>query len=103
MVTDDDRDNYCDYIREHMPVLLDSVVSCCDPSCSKHCSDLDSACTQLLDCWLPVPTGVFQNLASSAVLFLGGTYRLALLGTKQTFGIKYGVLWPSHFLYSISD
>ena len=41
--------------------------------------------------WLPVPTGVFQNLASSAMLFLDGTYRLALLGNRQTFGIKFGV------------
>ena len=49
-VTDIDRDNCCGYIHEHIPVLSDSVVSCCDPSCSKHCSDLDLACTQLLDC-----------------------------------------------------
>ena len=46
-VTDIDRDHYCGYIREHIP---DSVVSCWDPSCSKHCSGLDLACTQLLDC-----------------------------------------------------
>ena len=49
-VSDHDCDNYCDYIRQHIPVLSDTVITCCDPKCKKHFSDLDTACRQLLDC-----------------------------------------------------
>ena len=86
MVTDHTAmiDNYCIYIREHMPVLSDSVVSCCDPSCSKHWFSLF---------WVAGLTGCQCQQVSSKILlqFLGGTYRhtgFALLGNQQTFWHK---------------
>ena len=48
-VSDLDHDNYCEYIRQHIPALSDSVVSCCDPNCRKHYM-FDTDCSQLLNC-----------------------------------------------------
>ena len=36
-VSEADSDNYCKYVRDHMPLLATTVVSCCDPYCKEHC------------------------------------------------------------------
>ena len=49
-VTEADTNKYCDFIRDHIPVLSDSLLACCDPKCSRHSAELDTACSQLLEC-----------------------------------------------------
>ena len=49
-VTEDDSINYSDYVRNHLPDIPEELVSCCNPNCSTHTTDLNAVCLQLLSC-----------------------------------------------------
>ena len=49
-VTEGDSINYCDYVRKHLPDIPEELVSCCNPNCSTHTTDLNAVCLQLLSC-----------------------------------------------------
>ena len=49
-VTEDDSINYCEYVRNHLPDISEELVSCCNPNCSTHTTDLNAVCLQLLSC-----------------------------------------------------
>ena len=49
-VTMQQAQNFCDFLHDQLPVIPDDLVDCCDPSCTFHHQELDSLCSQLLEC-----------------------------------------------------
>ena len=46
----DNFSSYCKAVSDHLPRLLDSVVGCCDPSCTTHHLCMDKFCDYLACC-----------------------------------------------------
>ena len=43
---------FCNYVHQHLPIISDEILTCCDPKCSSHSKTLDSLCNQVLQCIL---------------------------------------------------
>ena len=49
-VTMQQAQNICDFLHDQLPIIPDDLVDCCDPNCNFHYQELDSLCSQLLEC-----------------------------------------------------
>ena len=49
-VTMQQAQSFCDFLHDQLPVIPDDLVDCCDPNCNFHHQELDSLCSQLLEC-----------------------------------------------------
>ena len=86
-VKDFDIQNFCHMISDSLPALPSDLVSCSDPSCSKHRSTLDSYCSSLFRCIsdaarLTLPT------ASSSSRLAGWNDAARLFKSKANFWHK---------------
>ena len=49
-VTDADKNNFCEFISSHLSDVPESLLLCCDSTCSAHFKILDDVCSKLLKC-----------------------------------------------------